>query len=256
MPVTFPAHQGFIVGAKLRWPKRVDATALCISAASPDLTYTLTTWLAIQSQRWVGIFVWVLPVTIISCSIVRWRAASGIFAQLPDFGLLRLRSFRVLGHRSPRTIDTIVSAMLGGASHMIADAFTHDFRWGANLLNLNDTFVNLPVVGEFTEARVLQYLGHSLGSIGFVGVLLIIASKGKLAEWYGETAVNKARQVDVSPVSRIVFWSVLVVPIIVAGLVAPQLERSSLFAVVTASFVSILAAGSIVGESGSTDPTN
>ncbi|MGI9596523.1 MAG: DUF4184 family protein, partial [Acidimicrobiales bacterium] len=74
MPVTFPAHQGLIAGAKLRWPDRVDGTALCIGAAAPDLAYALGDWMNRQSHTLVGLLVWSLPFTVVATLVTRWRA--------------------------------------------------------------------------------------------------------------------------------------------------------------------------------------
>lgn len=38
MPMTFPAHQGLILPAVRRWPNSLDALALSVGAAMPDIT--------------------------------------------------------------------------------------------------------------------------------------------------------------------------------------------------------------------------
>jgi hypothetical protein len=38
MPMTFPAHQGLILPAVRRWPQSLDALALSVGAAMPDIT--------------------------------------------------------------------------------------------------------------------------------------------------------------------------------------------------------------------------
>ena len=84
MPVTFPAHQGLIVPLKLRWPTAIDGTALCIGAAAPDLAYPLGSWLNAGSHTLLGLIVWALPVTLGLTTLVRWRAADGIFANMAE----------------------------------------------------------------------------------------------------------------------------------------------------------------------------
>jgi hypothetical protein len=41
MPMTFPAHQGLILPAVRRWPSSLDALALSVGAAMPDITDTI-----------------------------------------------------------------------------------------------------------------------------------------------------------------------------------------------------------------------
>ncbi|HSJ85829.1 MAG TPA: DUF4184 family protein [Anaerolineales bacterium] len=41
MPMTFPAHQGLILPIVRRWPNSVDALALSVGAAMPDITDTI-----------------------------------------------------------------------------------------------------------------------------------------------------------------------------------------------------------------------
>lgn len=41
MPMTFPAHQGLILPVVRRWPNSIDALALSVGAAMPDITDTL-----------------------------------------------------------------------------------------------------------------------------------------------------------------------------------------------------------------------
>jgi len=41
MPMTFPAHQGLILPVVRRWPNSIDALALSVGAAMPDITDSL-----------------------------------------------------------------------------------------------------------------------------------------------------------------------------------------------------------------------
>ncbi len=190
MPVTFPAHQGLIIPVKLRWPRAIDGTALCIGAAAPDLAYPLGPWLNGQSHTAIGLVVWSLPVTLVMATLVRWRAADGVFANMPDLGALRLRSYRVLGWRRPTALVTAISAVVGSGSHILIDGFTHQGRWGANALGLNDVIATVPIRGAMTEARLLQYLGHFGGTVLFVLSLILIASTGRLDRWYSTELVD------------------------------------------------------------------
>lgn len=248
VPVTFPAHQGLIVPAKLRWPEAIDGTALCIAAAAPDVAYALGPWLNAQSHTAVGLLTWALPFTLVMTSLVRWRAASGIFAALPDFGRLQLRSYRVLGTRRPSALVTLFSTLLGATSHVFIDGFTHSGRFGSNWLGMNDVLFSAPIRGDMTWARVLQYIGHFGGSALFVVALVMIASSGRLDIWYGEGAVARARSVEVSRARIVVFWAIAVVPTAGAAWFASATGRSAIFVPLTALVLSLVAGGVWLGR--------
>ncbi len=251
VPVTFPAHQGLIVAAKLRWPHRIDGTALCIGAAAPDFAYPLGPWLNGQSHTLLGLLVWSLPVTFVLTEAVRRGAAEGVFANLPDLGPLRLRSYRVLGQRRHSFAATATGAGLGAGSHVLIDAFTHAGRWGADALDLNDVVATVPIRGEMTEARVLQYLGHVGGTFLFLAALLMIASTRRLERWYGQVAVAEARRRAPTLGGPFLFWGLVLLCVIVAIGLAHSTGRSALFAGVTATAFSIVVVGALVARPGS-----
>lgn len=248
MPVTFPAHQGFIVGAKLAAPKWFDGTALCIAAATPDLAYGVNNWLAVRSHTGVGFLVWAVPLALLSTILVRWRAADGIFGILPDLGPLQLHSYRVLGTKSPNIAVTVVSALLGSASHIGFDAFTHDNRWGSNLLGLNTPLFTDPFGREFTAARILQYLGHTGGSLVFVAAVILISRTNRLQKWYGTDAVATARSASLSPVARATFGAAILLGIVAAVPLALIAGGNLLFHSITAVYVVTIAVGTLFGS--------
>lgn len=205
MPVTFPAHQAVVLPIKLKWPDRVDATAMCVGAAAPDLGYPL---LGIRSHSVAGALAFALPFTLVACAALRWRAASGVFGNLPDSGAFRIHSYRVLARRRPPLRVTILSAVIGVASHIVIDAFTHTDRWGSELLGLDRVLFTAPVRGEMTGARVVQYLGHSIGSMVAVAVFFHIGRHRLLERWYGVDPVHAARRFETSLARRVAFWSI------------------------------------------------
>ena len=247
MPLSFPAHQGMIGPVKLRWPDRVDGTALCISAAAPDLPYAMGTWMRDLGHTTLGVLVFVVPYTLMATWLVRWRAASGVFAALPDLGPLRVRSYRVLGTKVPPLRNTFVGALIGGGSHVLIDSFTHSGRWGADLLGLNSVVGSVPLRGEMTVARTLGYLGHSLGSLAFVVLLLVIARGRHLESWYGADAVERARAVSISAWRRAAFWIFTLGPTMTFVLLGPSLiGRDRIFFPIIVLTATVLVTGAVI----------
>lgn len=251
MPLTFPAHQGLIGAVKLRWPNHVDGTALCIGAASPDLAYAMGDWLNRQSHTAIGV-VWAVPITILATLITRWRSAAGVFAHLPDFGPLRVQSYRVLGLRRPAPATTLLAATIGAGSHVLIDSFTHRGRWGADLLGLNQVLFEVPIGGEVTTAKLIQYFGHSFGSLAFVWLLWLVARRGLLESWYGEEPVAAARSHRPGPRERVLFWTLVSVPVVMTIVIAVATDRPPIFAAIAVLLATVLAAGAVVpsGRSG------
>ncbi|MDY7105900.1 MAG: DUF4184 family protein [Actinomycetota bacterium] len=250
MPVTFPAHQGLVAALKLRWPTWIDGTALCIGAAAPDLAYALGSWFDRHSHDAVGLVVWALPFTIVATVVVRWRAAAGIFAHLPDLGPLRLRSYRVISTRPPRPGPLLVGATLGAASHVLIDGFTHTERWGSRWLGLDGVLATLPVAGGVTGAKVLQYTGHVAGSLLFVALVAAIAAGGRLEAWYGADTVARVRRHHPPRRERVAFWAMVAVPPVIATPLAVALDHSEVavpvFVPISAGTVALIAAGALV----------
>ncbi len=249
MPLTFPAHQGLVAWTKLRWPGSIDATALCIGAAAPDLAYPLGDTLASQSHSATGVLLWALPVTVLAAWIARTRSAAGIFAHLPDLGPLRLRSYRVVATASPPLVVTVASALLGAGSHVLIDSFTHAQRAGAQLVGFDHDLGPLGPFEAMPISQVLQGAGHIVGSALF-GVLVVqISRRQRLEAWYGADQVHAARNVQPTARSRLVFWGLIMVACAAAVVAAPPLGVSVLFLPITVGFVAILVAGVIVPES-------
>lgn len=244
MPVSFPAHQGLIAVVKLRWPRHVDGTALCIGAAAPDLAYPLGSWLAVRSHSPIGVVVWALPFTLVAAAMTRRWAAAGLFAQLPDLGPFRLRSYGVLSHGRPGRLTTLLSAILGSGSHVVVDAFTHNGRWGADLVGFNTVLFTVPFVGPISVATLAQHLGHLVGTVLFVILLLEIAGSRRLEAWYGADLVEQVRAHRPARGERIGYWAAVAIPTIAAFPAAIAFGGSPLFLPITVLTVSILVVSS------------
>jgi len=244
MPLTFPAHQALVLPIKLRWPDRTDATALCVGAAAPDLLYAVP-GIGAQGHSLLGALVVSVPLTLAICTLLRWRSALGVFANLPDAGPFRVHSYRVIARRRLSWSTTLSSAVAGALSHIFIDAFTHGGRWGSDLLRLDEVVVTLPVRGVVTGARALQYLGHGLGSMIAIGLFFYIGRSRRLEQWYGSAAVTSARTFTLSLESRVQFWGALtVVALLVTGGLSAA-GGSMVFSVIDGFVVGALVAGAL-----------
>jgi hypothetical protein len=241
MPLTFFAHQAPVLPLKLLRPRWFDGTALCLGAAAPDLAYPLGGWIAAESHTVLGVLTWSLAWTLVACRLVRRWVAPTAFAQLPDLGPMRLHSLRVLAQRRPPVWQTVTSALTGAASHVVVDAFTHRDRFGANWLGLNGEVFT--VHGRvFTSARILQYLGHTAGSLVGVALLAHMGRRRRLEEWYGDTMVADARSFVLRPHSRVWFWAVVATGVPAGALWASTTTESVIFTVIDTTIAALLVA--------------
>ncbi len=216
VPLTFPAHQAAVLPLKLWRPRWFDGTALVVGSGAPDLFNAFAFVDTFDSHHWDG-FAFAVPFTVIYSVLLRRFAVDGLFGSMPDFGPLRARSYRVLSNGRPRVLVTVLSALIGVASHIALDSFTHPYRIGSNLLGLHRVLFDGPF-GPVTGAKFLQYLGHSFGSLIGVMLFVLVVSRRHLGEWYGHDAVAEARRAPVRDHARARAVSILVVGI-VAGLV-------------------------------------
>ncbi|GAB7050885.1 DUF4184 family protein [Catenuloplanes indicus] len=133
MPLTFPSHAALPLPLKLWRPRWFDGVALVIGSASPDLAYALD-GTVLESVRGIALYqlahgpaglpLFCLPVTL-ACAILVRRAAPVVAAHLPARPVwLAPRDYGVLGASRPAFLVTVLSALLGAASHQVWDAVT------------------------------------------------------------------------------------------------------------------------------------
>lgn len=249
MPLTFPAHQAVVIPAKIRWPNRLDATAMCVGAAAPDLTYPL---LSNQGQTLLGGLLAGVPLTLLVCVVLRWRAANGVFANLPDMGPWRVHSYRVITRRWPPLPITVMSAVVGVISHVAIDSVTHDDRLLARLLGFDHVLFHLPRIHDVSIALLLQLMSHVVGSVAGVWLFWLIGSRRLLDEWYGAEVVADARRIDISPLERVVFWAVVALSTGAVYLAFVSVDTRWIFKLILGATIGLLVAGSTSAVGSST----
>lgn len=205
MPLTLFAHQVPTMAIKMARPKWVDGTALCVGSMTPDLAYSVSSYLEVDTHAWGGFWAIDLPLAVVVTLVVRFAAASVAAAHLPDLGAFRLHSWRVLHRRAPKWWLTLVCCAAGVFTHIGLDSFTHPGRPGVKLLGYDD--VELQLWGT-TEplAGVFQLVGHTFGSMVGLWFLLLIGQRHLLERWYGVDEVDHARHFQLRRAGRVLFW--------------------------------------------------
>lgn len=106
---------------KLWRPQWFDGVALAAGAAAPDVSYLFdgTGWPVWPlSHQWLGVLVWNLPVAFLLTWLLR-AAAPSVATHLPD--VWALRDYGALARVRHPVAVTGLSAMIGAASHIVAD---------------------------------------------------------------------------------------------------------------------------------------
>jgi hypothetical protein len=121
VPLTFPSHQAVVLPLKLWRPRWFDGVALCTGAAAPDVSYGFDgLGVTIRSHEPLAVFWWGLPVALVVAWILR-LAAPAVAANLPAGGALHLHDYASLRRNPHPWWITVTSALLGAASHLLAD---------------------------------------------------------------------------------------------------------------------------------------
>lgn len=179
MPLTYFAHQLFVLPFKATRPRWFDGTALCIGSMAPDFAYALIgTPLGFASHTPWAHFFWSLPVTLLCTRLVRTYLAEPLGAQLPEpVG----PEVRALARSRHHWLITCWSALLGSVSHVFVDSFTHRHGWGYDHI----VWLHHSVAPGWQIADVLQYIGHTVGSLLGAWWFWHLCKHHKISAWNG-----------------------------------------------------------------------
>jgi hypothetical protein len=135
MPFT-PAHPAIVLPF-LKW-KRLSATALVIGSMAPDFEYFFKLSVSSTHSHTVGgIFYFDVPVVIVLSVLFHQVVKHNLFANLPVFFQQRFYDTRSLDFRvylRKHPFSFLASAIIGAASHLFWDAFTHNSGYFARNL--------------------------------------------------------------------------------------------------------------------------
>jgi hypothetical protein len=173
MPVTLPAHAAAVLPffRLSRWGLR--PTALVIGACAPDLSY-------LYAVRRLGDFSHEVPGFILFClpmglAVLVWLEAlilPALRLTLPEAGGVQWGRFaRTEGLPRTALAWTLVlgALVLGAATHLLWDGFTHRGMWPAEALYPH---VRVPLGGrELPLTRVLQHASSLVGSLVVLGYM-------------------------------------------------------------------------------------
>ena len=240
MPLTF-AHPAAVVPIKEKWPRWFDLTALVLGSMAPDFEY----FIYLRPQRVIGhtvggYFYYNLPLVFMIAILWHYVIKRPLILSLPK--PFRKYGASFLQHkwdiRSIRAfLVFIASAILGMATHVFWDAFTHANTYFVR----NIAFLSYQISILNTDIYVYKALQHGSSLVGFL-ILFLYISKS--------VAIKSVTLQEAPKAKTIAYW--LPVALTGIGIVTLRVSQTlggvtlTLFGVYVISFVSGLFIGIIV----------
>jgi len=161
--------------APAAWPfrkTRLEMPALLIGCFAPDLPYFMFIRpYGLIGHTLLGAFIFDLPVSLVVLWLFYAYVEQPLSMLLPKG--IRRRLNPVTSNFSfwppARLALIVVSILIGTATHILWDSFTHTFYWPYRHWSFLSDVVLVPVAGNMQMDKVLQY-GSSLFGLVFVAV--------------------------------------------------------------------------------------
>lgn len=170
MPFPLVSHQGLAAPALLVDRRGgLDGVALMVGSLAPDLLYAFI-YEADGHLPW-SLLWFVVPVSLAVAWVYRRWVAWPLAVHLPDLGTFRLRDAARAASDRPGLVAGVLSALLGGLSHALADGFTHPEPWVSDTLTWLYDEVPFPLKGQVFVYNLLRLLGTVGGALLAVLVL-------------------------------------------------------------------------------------
>lgn len=192
MPFTFFAHQIPVLPIKSRWPQ-VDGLALVVGSIAPDLWYVTNGWhfgpfnvhLWQDGHNWHNaIGHWGL-LTLVICVVLRRWVFAVVPRAVPDAGDFHLHDFALLARDQPPWWSTVLCGMVGGATHVLVDSFTHPD--GFVVESIGFLHMTLFSIGGHDVAiyKIFQQGGTVVGTLIGLEMLRRLGRDRRIRIWHG-----------------------------------------------------------------------
>lgn len=172
MPWTF-AHPAAILPLRPLCPRWLSFPALILGAMAPDLSYYVGLhgkWSAFCHTP-QGIATVCLPLSLLLLALLM-RFSEPLTVLLPERhqAIVRGQLHRPRRAAWVNLAVAVLSVLLGAASHVLWDSFTHEGRWGAELLPWLNQPVFVAVDRQFRVVNLLQHLSTAVGVAALAAV--------------------------------------------------------------------------------------
>jgi membrane-bound metal-dependent hydrolase YbcI (DUF457 family) len=177
MPSSILSHQAPGLLLKIKYPKKFDGTALCLSTFVVDLSVLVEIFVPFNfrniSHSILGLFIWTIPLTLVFTIFFSKLLAPGIsfiakknfilFKPLKYFGLDSWDKLRFKKFNRKFLLTASYSALIGGITHLLLDLPSHQYVELFYPLNILES-------PEFLLTEVANYTLTIRGSIVNVSI--------------------------------------------------------------------------------------
>ncbi|MGV0833059.1 DUF4184 family protein [Empedobacter brevis] len=170
MPLTF-CHPAIVLPLKKINPNWFSMTGLIIGSMSPDLEYFSRMKIeATHSHLFFGVLYFDLPLALVYCFVFHMLVRNCILHHLPNYfqqRFVQFLKFDWISYLRRNWLIVIASVIIGGYSHLLWDAFTHEWGYFAKQIPaLQEVWFTHPV-----EVKGYKFLQHFSTFIGGVFIL-------------------------------------------------------------------------------------
>lgn len=163
MPFT-PSHAAIVL--PLLRSTYFSATALIIGSMAPDFEYFLTmNDKGFHGHTLPGLFYFDLPITFLAAFLFHGVVKHNLINNLPyvlQSKFQELKQFRFTVYIKHHWFTFSISALVGAASHLFWDSFTHPDTWAVNSFAIYDKVI--PIDGaRYPFYYVLQHVSSYVG---------------------------------------------------------------------------------------------
>jgi len=173
MPFTF-SHPAIVLPLTYLPKKWISLTGLVIGSLTPDFEYFLRMKIKSDYSHTIdGLFWFDLPMGLILAFIFHNIVRDSLFDNLPTFLRTRFSVFKQFNwnaHSRQNWLVIMVSILVGAASHIFWDSFTHDHGYFVETIPALTNSVNF----FGTQVPILKILQHSSTIIGGLVIALAI----------------------------------------------------------------------------------
>lgn len=182
MPFT-PAHPAIVL--PLLKCRHLSATGLIVGSVSPDFEYFLKASVSgVHEHTLLGIFYFDLPVSVMVALVFHWLIKESFIQNLPQYFQIRLLALCSLNFKqyiSMHYLGFISSVLLGTASHIFWDSFTHNGRYFVKAIPLlTSTHIEL----NGAKYPLWYALQHASTAVGLT-IILIYFLRAEPTSEYG-----------------------------------------------------------------------
>jgi len=162
---------------RARW---LDATCLVIGSMAPDFEYFVRAQqVSTISHTARGLWLWDLPVTLALAAVFHALVVWPMVMIAPPAIARRLVGGIRWRWRAAAIGPCVISALIGGATHLAWDAFTHAQGWGPQHYRVLKQPIALPLVGPMAAHRVLQHASTVIGLVVLMIVVIRAVRRGR-----------------------------------------------------------------------------